>query len=122
MTESKRENIPGLYSRKTEGPTTMLFSFESGDAKGSIIRRRAQIPRRNIDLYKVGQVLRGSASNDLIAKTGYFVFESLFYQEPLQLLQKRFSVFCSTRLKDELSSIILYLLEWFDHCLWMACQ
>ena len=55
MTESKRERIPGLYSRKTEGPiATMLFSFEGGDAKGSIIGRRAQRPpRRNIDLDKV---------------------------------------------------------------------
>ena len=48
MTESKRERIPGFYSRKTEGPTTMLFSFEGEDAEGSIIGRRAQKPRRNI--------------------------------------------------------------------------
>ena len=45
----------------------MLFSFEEGDAKGSIIRRRAQRPRRDIDLDKFRQVLRGSASDDLIA-------------------------------------------------------
>ena len=64
MTESKRERIPGLYSRKTEGPTTMLFSSEGGDVKGSIIRRRMQRPRRNIDLDKVSQVLKGSASNN----------------------------------------------------------
>ena len=86
MTENKRDRIPSLFSRKTEGPTTMLFSFESGDAQGSIIRRRAQIPRRNIDLYKVGQVLRGSASDNLIAETGCFVFDSLFHGEPVQLL------------------------------------
>ncbi|WP_419628872.1 hypothetical protein, partial [Thiolapillus sp.] len=89
MTERKRERIPGLYSRKTEGPTTMLFSFEGGDAKGSIIGRRAQRPRRNIDLDKVSQVLRGSASDNLIAETGCFVFDSLFYGEPVQLLKKR---------------------------------
>ena len=86
MTGSKREGIRGLYSRKTEGPTTMLFSFKGGDAKGSIIRRIAQRPRRNIDLDKVSQVLRGSASNNLVAETGCFVFDSLSYGEPVQLL------------------------------------
>ena len=87
MTESKRERIPGLYSRKTEGPiATMLFSFEGGDAKGSIIGRRAQRPRRDIDLDKVSQVLRGSASYNLVAETFYFVFDSLFYGESVQLL------------------------------------
>ena len=87
MTESKRERIPGLYSRKTEGPiATMLFSFEGGDAKGSIIGRRAQGPRRKINLDKVGQVLRGSASDNLISETGCFVFDSLFDGEPAQLL------------------------------------
>ena len=73
------ERISGLYSRKTEGPTTMLFSLEGGDAKGSIIGRRAQRPRKNIDLDKVSQVLRGSTSDNLIAETGCFVFDSLFY-------------------------------------------
>ena len=120
--DSKRERIPDLYSRKTEGPTTMLLSFEGGDAKGSIIGRRAQRPRKNIDLDKVSQVLRGSTSDNLIAETGCFVFDSLVYGEPVQLLKKRFSVFCSTRLKDELGSRVLYLLEWFDDCLWIACQ
>ena len=81
MTESKRERIPGLYSRKTEGPTTMLLSFEGGDAKGSIIGRRAQRPRRHTGLDKVNhyQVLWGNASNNLIAEIGCFVFDSLFY-------------------------------------------
>ena len=86
MADSKRERIPGLYSRKTEGPTTMLFSFEGADAKSSIIGRRAQRPRRNIDLDKVSQVLRGSASNDMTAETRCFVFDTLFYGEPVQLL------------------------------------
>ena len=86
MTESKRERIPGLYSRKTESPTAMLFSFEGGDAKGSIIGRRTHKPRRNIDLDKVSQVLRGGASDNLIGETGCFVFHSLFYMEPVQLL------------------------------------
>ena len=31
-------------------------------------------------------------------------------------------MFCSTRLKDELGNGVLYFLEWFDDCLWMACQ
>ena len=71
---------------------------------------------------KASQVLRGNASDNLIAETGCFVFNSLFYREPVQLLKKRFSVFCSTRLKDELGSRVLYLLEWFDDCLLIACQ
>ena len=76
----------------------MLFSFEGGDVKSSVIRRRAQRPRRDVDVDTFNQVLRGSASDDLIAKTSYFVFNSLFYGEPM--LEKRFGVFCSTRLKD----------------------
>ena len=75
-----------MYSRKTEGTTIMLFSFEGEDAKGSVIRRRAQRPRRNIDLDMVSQVLRGSASDSLITETGVFVFDSLFYGEPVHLL------------------------------------
>ena len=86
MTESETERIPGLYSRKTEGTSTMLFSFEGGDAKSSIIGRRVQIPEKYIELDKVRQVLRCSISDDLIAETGRFVFDFLFYGEPVQLL------------------------------------
>ena len=68
-----------LRGRESEGTTAMLFSFEGGDAKCSIIRRRMQGPRRDIDLERFGQVLWGSATDDLIAKTSYFVFNSLFY-------------------------------------------
>ena len=69
-----------MYSRKKpEGPTTMLFSFEGGDTKGSFIERRAQRPRRNTDVDKVSHVLRGSASNNLKAETISFVFDSLFH-------------------------------------------
>ena len=64
----------------------MLFSFEGGDAKSSIIGRRMQRPRRNIELDMVNQVLRGSASDNLIAERGCFVFDSLCYGEPVQLL------------------------------------
>ena len=64
----------------------MLFSFEGGDAKGSIIGRRAQRSRRNIDLNKVSQELSGCASDNVIAETGCFVFDSLFHGEPVQLL------------------------------------
>ena len=46
----------------------MLFSFEEGDAKDSIVRRRAQKPRRDVDLDKFSQVLRGSASDDLMQR------------------------------------------------------
>ena len=85
----------------------MLLSFEEGNAKGSIIRRRAQRPRRDVDLDKFSQVLRGSASDDLLAEASYFVFNSLFYGEPVQLLEKRFGVFCSSGFKDELSCRVL---------------
>ena len=65
MTESERKGIPYLDSREAKDTTTMLFSFEEGDAKGSITRRRVQRPRRDVDLNKFSQVLRGSASDDL---------------------------------------------------------
>ena len=87
MTESERTRIPDLGSREAKGTTTMLFCFEEGDAKGTIIRRRAQRPRRDVDLDKFSQVLRGSASDDLIAEASYFVFNSLLYAEPVQLLK-----------------------------------
>ena len=94
----------------------MLFSFELGDAKDSIIRRRAQRPRRDVDVDKFSQVQRGSASDDSIAEASYFVFNSLFYGEPVQLLEKRSGVFCSMRFKDEFGCIVLYLTEWFGDC------
>ena len=122
MTERERKRIPDLDSREAKGTTTMLFSFEEGDSKDSIIRRRAQRPRRDIDLDKFSQVLRGSASDDLITEARYFVFNSLFYGEPVPLLEKRFGVFCSTIFKDEFSCRVLYLLKWFDDCLWITCQ
>ena len=50
-------------------PASLRGSFEGGDVKGSIIRRRAQRPKRDKDLDKVSQVPRGSASNNLIAET-----------------------------------------------------
>ena len=80
----------------------MLFYFEEGDAKGSVIRKRSQRPRKDIDLDKFRQVLWGSASDDLIAEASCFVFNSLFYGEPMQVLEKRSGVFCSTGFKDEL--------------------
>ena len=122
MVESERKRIPELDSRDTKDTTTMLFSIEEGDATCSIIRRRAHRHRRDEDLDKLSQVLRGSVSDDLIAERSYFVFNSLFYGEPVQLLEKRFGVFCSTRFKDEFGCRVLYLLEWFDDCLWITCQ
>ena len=41
MADDESETVPGLCSRETEGPTTMLFSLEGGDTKGSVIGRRA---------------------------------------------------------------------------------
>ena len=108
VTESERKRIPDLDSREAKGTTTMLFSFEEGDAKSSIIRRRAQRPRRDTDLDKFSQVLRGSASDDLIGEASYFVFNSLFCGEPVQLLEKRFGVFCTTRFKGEFGCEVLY--------------
>ena len=35
--ESERKRIPDLDSREAKGTTTMLFSFEEGDAKDSIV-------------------------------------------------------------------------------------
>ena len=87
VTESERKRIPDLDSREAKGTTTLLFSFEQGDAKGFMIRRRAQRPRKDIDLDKFSQLLRGSASDDLIAEASYFVFNSLLYAEPVQLLK-----------------------------------
>ena len=52
MTESKRKIIPDLDSREAKGTTTILFSFEEGDAKDSIVLRRAQRPGRDVDLNK----------------------------------------------------------------------
>ena len=93
-----------------------IIFFEEGDAKSFIIRRRAHRPTRDVDLDKFSQVLRGSASDDLIAKTSYSVFNSLFYGEPAQLLEK-FGVFCSTRFKEEFGCRVLYLLEsWSNDC------
>ena len=77
MTESERKRIPDLGSSEEKGTTTMLFSFEGGDAKSSIFQRRAQKPRRDVDLDKFSQVLRGSAGDDFIAETSYFAFNSL---------------------------------------------
>ena len=38
VTESERKRIPNLDSRDAKGMTTMLFSFEEGDAKGSVTK------------------------------------------------------------------------------------
>ena len=59
MTESERKRIPDLGSREAKGTTTMLFSFEGGDAKGPVIRRRAQRPRRKVDLGNFGHDTEG---------------------------------------------------------------
>ena len=82
VTESERKRIPDLDSREAKGTTTMVISFEERDAKYSVVRRRAQRPRRDKDLDKFSQVLRGSASDDLITEANYFVFDS-----PVQLLE-----------------------------------
>ena len=62
MTERKGENSKFDMA---EGPTIVLFSFEGGDAKSSIIGRRAQRLRKDIDLNKVSPVglIRGSVSD-----------------------------------------------------------
>ena len=107
VTQIERKRISDLCSSKTKGTNTMLFSFEDGDANGSSIRRKVQRPRMDIDQERFGKVLRGSANDDLVAKTRYFVFNSQFYGEPMQLLEKRLGVFCSKRFKDEFASRVL---------------
>ena len=63
VTKNEGKRTADLCSREAEGTTTMLFSFKGGDARSSIIRRRAQRPRRDIDLDKISQVLRDSVSD-----------------------------------------------------------
>ena len=48
--------------------------------------------------------MRGSANDDLIAETRSLVFDSLFYGKQVQLFKKRFAVFYSPTLKNELGS------------------
>ena len=108
MADDEREIIQGLCSRETEGPTTILFSLEGGDTKCSVIGRRAYRSRSGVNMDYFSQLLRGSASDDLITKTRSLAFDALFYGEPVQLFKKRFAVFCSTRLKNELGSRVLY--------------
>ena len=54
MTENESERIPGMYSRETDDPTTMLSSFEGGDAKSYMIGRRVQ---RLIRIIRIPAVL-----------------------------------------------------------------
>ena len=51
---------------------------------------------------KHSQLLRGSASDELIAETRCFAFDSLLYGKPEQLFKKRFAVFCSTKTQHSL--------------------
>ena len=67
-----------MCGREAKGTTNTLLCFDGGDAKSYIIRRRAQRPRMDIDQDKFSHVLRGSASDDLIAEKSCFVFKSLF--------------------------------------------
>ena len=120
--KSERKRIPDLDSREAKGTTTMLFSFEEGDAKDSIVQRRAQRPRRDVDLNTFSQALWGSATDDLIAETSYFAFNCVVYGEPVHVLEKRFGLICSMRFKDEFGCRVLYLLAWSDDCLWTASQ
>ena len=104
VTESERKRIPDSCSREAElrHDRHFLFLFKVGMRK-VVIRTRTRRPRKDIDMNKFSQVLRGSASDsdDLIAETRYFVFKSLFYGEPVQWLEKRIGVFCSMRFKEE---------------------
>ena len=69
VTKSDRKRNPSLYSRDKECRTTTLLSFEGGDAKRLVIRRRTQRAGRDIILEEVSQVLRGSFTDNLIAGT-----------------------------------------------------
>ena len=59
-----REIIPGLCSRETDGPTTMLCSLQGGGANSYVIGRRAYISGREINVEQFSQELRGSAGDD----------------------------------------------------------
>ena len=87
VTDSERKRIVDSCSREAKGTTTILFSFQGGDAESSVIRRRMQRPRMDIDMDAISQALRGSASDDLIAETSYFVLNSMLWGEPVQLLE-----------------------------------
>ena len=43
VTESERKRIPDLCSGEAEGTTTMLFSFQDGDAKSSSGEERIRL-------------------------------------------------------------------------------
>ena len=47
MTESERKRIPDLCSREAKGTTTMLFSFEGGNAKSKVLPSEEE--RRNLE-------------------------------------------------------------------------
>ena len=72
-----------FVQQRNERPNHYAVFFESGYAKSSIIRRRVQRPRQDINLDKVSQVPRGSATDNLMKKTGCFVFDTLLNGEPV---------------------------------------
>ena len=83
-------------NKQKAGRTTMLFSLVGGDAKNSAIGTKAYRSRSDVNVDKFLQVVRCSASDDLIAETRCLVSDSLFYREPVQWFKGRFAVFCST--------------------------
>ena len=125
--QRKGENSRFVLHRRQD---TMLFSFEGGDANSSIIWRCTHRSRSDIGLDQFSQVLRGRANDDLPAETRTSLFNSLLYEKPAQLLDKKFGVCYSTRFKDEFGCRVLDLLEWFDdlikqllrmHLWWSLC-
>lgn len=57
VTDSERKRIPDSCSSETKGTTTILFSFQGGDVESSVIRRRMQRPRTDIDMEAFSQAL-----------------------------------------------------------------
>ena len=52
MKGSEGKRIPDFADSREAKSTTTRFYFEERDTKGFIIRRRAQRPRRDVDLDK----------------------------------------------------------------------
>ena len=62
VTESERKRIPYLGSREAKATS----SFEGGDAKRSIVRRRRQRPSRDTDVDEFSQVVIRASAKDRV--------------------------------------------------------
>ena len=101
--ERKGENFSFAQERNRR-PTPCCFLLKVGMQK---VRRRAQKPRRHINLDVVSKVLRGSAIDNQTAETRCFVFDFLFCGKPVKLFKKTFSMLCSeSKYKHRFRSLV----------------